>query len=152
MGRFFYKDKRTFFWFSSHLYSYIFFTVGIILISLLIKNTSKPFPIESILYGICFGFIYGILTILHLSRNIIGNLYYRPSLSLKRAIYAIVVGLVISNITMFTYKFLKSGYYKYILLPAIIAISIGELITIIWLVNYEKIHGEVYIITRKNKQ
>jgi len=133
------------------LYIPIAFLIGgLIFLYFEIKNIQiSYFPINSILYGLCFGSILGILTIWEMSRNIIGTLYYRPQLSLKEMLSLIIIGILLSIVNTFLHKYLQNDYHRYILLPCCISIPIGSLISIIWLVNYEKHHGEVYIISKK---
>jgi len=133
----------------------LFFIMGILLLSLEIKNIRNikpPFPINSILYGLGFGSIVGILTIRNFSRHIVGKLYYRTPLSSTEIIYALIIGILISYMWIFAQISLKSEFYKYIFLPCLIALPISALISIFWLINYEKIHGEVFIVQRKKGQ
>jgi len=128
-----------------------FFIAGVILLFKETQNISKPFPTNSILYGLGFGIVIGILTILNFSRHIIGRFYYLYSLSLRKLLYVIIVSILLSYTLIFTANILKSGFYKYIILPCFIAIPVGALISIIWLINYEKIHGMVFIVKKGNK-
>lgn len=132
----------------------LFFIVGILLLSLEIKNIKNikpPFLINLIFYGLGFGIIIGILTIRNFSRHIVGRLYYRTSLSLTEIIYTLITGILISYTWTFTQMVLKSEFYKYIFLPCLIALPTGAVISIFWLINYEKIHGEVFIVRKKKE-
>jgi hypothetical protein len=135
------------------LYVCLFFlVVGITLLSLEIKNIKniKPFPVNSIFYGLGFGILIGLLILRNFSRHIAGRFYYKTPLSLIEIIYALIIGLLISYMWIFTQVILKSEFYKYIFFPCLIALPISSLISIIWLVNYEKSHGEVFIVRKKN--
>ena len=127
-----------------------FFIGGLIFLYFEIKNIQISYlPIDSILYGLCFGSILGILTIWELSRNIIGTFYYRPHLSWKGILSLIIIGILLSIVNIYLHNYLQNDYHRYVLLPCCISIPIGSLINIIWLINYEKHHGEVYIISKK---